>query len=443
MHSPFRVALFVGLLVSVSPPALAEPVSLAQAIEKAVAAAPQMQAGEAAVAAAEASRRQAAARPNPSISVESENFIGTGSYDVFRQAELTATYSQQIERGGKRDARLALGASDVQLAQARAATARLDIAAQVQRVYIDAQIAATAVQIAQDRLRIEREVQAEALRRVRGYKDPLFVKTRAAARVADAELGLRETQRRLATARVLLASYWGGDAEALELAAGPGERSASSGILAKADLAVADAVIDRARSAVVVEQARGTQDYTVSGGVRFLRGTNDVAAVAGVTIPIGRFDRNQGNIERAEAERRQTEFLAEADRLARLRRLASLGADADAALDRLAVTDRIRGLAAIHLSAGQRRRVALAALLARKPELWLLDEPHAGLDAAARDDLDELVHAAVLEGATVVMASHELERASSLATRCVTIAGGVVSNDEPVAPVAKPAGVPT
>ena len=121
----------------------------------------------------------------------------------------------------------------------------------------------------------------------------------------------------------------------------------------------------------------------------------------------------------------------------------ALAADADAALDRLAVTDRIRGLAAIHLSAGQRRRVALAALLARKPELWLLDEPHAGLDAAARDDLDELVHAAVLEGATVVMASHELERASSLATRCVTIAGGVVSNDEPVAPVAKPAGVPT
>ena len=334
MHSPFRAALFVGLLVSVSQAALAETVSLERAIEKAVAAAPQMQAGEAAVAAAEASKRQAAARPNPSISVESENFIGTGSYDVFRQAELTATYSQQIERGGKRDARLALGASDVLLAQARAATARLDIAAQVQRAYIDAQIAATAVQIAQDRLRIEREVQAEALRRVRGYKDPLFVETRAAARVADAEMGLRETQRRLLTTRVLLASYWAEEVASLELAAGPGERATSSGTLAKADLAVADAAVNRARSAVVVEQARRTQDYTVSGGLRFLRGTNDVAAVAGVTIPIGRFDRNQGNIERAEAERRQTEFLAEADRLARLRRLTSLGADANAALVR-------------------------------------------------------------------------------------------------------------
>jgi len=56
--------------------------------------------------------------------------------------------------------------------------------------------------------------------------------------------------------------------------------------------------------------------------------------VAGVTIPLGRFDRNQGNIERAQAERQRLEFLAEADRLDRLRRLASLRADADAARTR-------------------------------------------------------------------------------------------------------------
>ena len=45
----------------------------------------------------------------------------------------------------------------------------------------------------------------------------------------------------------------------------------------------------------------------------------------------------------------------------------------------------------VGLSAGQRRRVALAVLTARWPELWLLDEPHAGLDASARALLDEAV----------------------------------------------------
>lgn len=81
----------------------------------------------------------------------------------------------------------------------------------------------------------------------------------------------------------------------------------------------------------MVEQTRGVQDYTVSGGVRHLRETGDVALVAGISIPLGRFDRNRGNIERAQAERQRIELLAEAARLDRLRQLASLRAEADAA----------------------------------------------------------------------------------------------------------------
>src|SRR3546814_9334509 len=86
-----------------------------------------------------------------------------------------------------------------------------------------------------------------------------------------------------------------------------------------------------ARAQVVVEQSRAHQDYTVSGGTRFLRETNYGAVLGGISIPLGRFDRNQGNIARAQAERRQLEFQSEASRLERLRRLASLRADADAA----------------------------------------------------------------------------------------------------------------
>lgn len=101
--------------------------------------------------------------------------------------------------------------------------------------------------------------------------------------------------------------------------------------LAEADSALASATVERAQAAVVVEQTRGVQDYTVSGGVRHLRETGDVALVAGISIPLGRFDRNRGNIERAQAERQRIELLAEAARLDRLRQLASVRAEADAA----------------------------------------------------------------------------------------------------------------
>jgi len=108
---------------------------------------------------------------------------------------------------------------------------------------------------------------------------------------------------------------------------------------------------------------------------------------------------------------------------------ATVGATAgevEASLARMGLAGRLAGVAVSRLSAGQRRRTALACLVARRAELWLLDEPHAGLDAAGRDELDATLRAATTAGATVVVASHELERAGALATRVVEVVGGQV-----------------
>jgi len=96
------------------------------------------------------------------------------------------------------------------------------------------------------------------------------------------------------------------------------------------------------------------------------------------------------------------------------------------ALDRVGLSPRVAATQAGRLSAGQRRRAALAVLVARSPRLWLLDEPHAGLDLKARNLLDEIVREARDGGATILIASHEPERALPLATRVVTMAGGRV-----------------
>lgn len=106
-----------------------------------------------------------------------------------------------------------------------------------------------------------------------------------------------------------------------------------------------------------------------------------------------------------------------------------IGASAEevhTALVHVGLDGRLADVRASQLSAGQRRRVALARLIIRRAELWLLDEPHAGLDARARDELDSTLRAAVSVGATVVVASHELERTERLATRRVIVDGGVV-----------------
>jgi heme ABC exporter ATP-binding subunit CcmA len=107
--------------------------------------------------------------------------------------------------------------------------------------------------------------------------------------------------------------------------------------------------------------------------------------------------------------------------------------EAASAMAALGVDGRLADVVVSKLSAGQRRRTSIAAMVARRPELWLLDEPHAGLDNAARDVVDGLVRAAAAAGATVVIASHEIERAGALATDVVQLVGGTVldrSGDE-------------
>lgn len=100
-----------------------------------------------------------------------------------------------------------------------------------------------------------------------------------------------------------------------------------------------------------------------------------------------------------------------------------------AAMERLGVTGRVADLSVRKLSAGQKRRTALACIVARRAQLWLLDEPHAGLDAAARDELDATLREAATSGATIIVASHELDRAGSLSTRTVDVIAGQIHED--------------
>ena len=96
---------------------------------------------------------------------------------------------------------------------------------------------------------------------------------------------------------------------------------------------------------------------------------------------------------------------------------------ADAALERVGL-ERCAAVSHARLSAGQRRRLALGVALAREPRLLLLDEPHAGLDTDGRAVLDAVLEAAAGEDLTVLIASHELDRTRSLASREVVLTAG-------------------
>jgi ABC-type multidrug transport system ATPase subunit len=98
----------------------------------------------------------------------------------------------------------------------------------------------------------------------------------------------------------------------------------------------------------------------------------------------------------------------------------------DEAMQRMGITNALATRRVGSMSTGQRKRVALACLVTRRAELWLLDEPHSGLDASGRDELDDVLRQAANAGATIVLASHESERAERLGARVVSMSGGQV-----------------
>jgi ABC-type transport system involved in cytochrome c biogenesis ATPase subunit len=78
------------------------------------------------------------------------------------------------------------------------------------------------------------------------------------------------------------------------------------------------------------------------------------------------------------------------------------------------------------LSAGQRRRVGIAWLLLRRPEIWLLDEPYASIDVQGREFLEGIIGEASQSGATVLLSSHDDLDFGKRKVRTITMAGGRV-----------------
>ena len=81
------------------------------------------------------------------------------------------------------------------------------------------------------------------------------------------------------------------------------------------------------------------------------------------------------------------------------------------------------------LSGGQQRRVLIARALASQPEVLLMDEPTAGVDAANQQVLSEVLSRLAQRGTTMIIVTHELEAISDIVTRIVLVQSGHIAFD--------------
>jgi zinc transport system ATP-binding protein len=85
------------------------------------------------------------------------------------------------------------------------------------------------------------------------------------------------------------------------------------------------------------------------------------------------------------------------------------------------------------LSGGQQRRVLVARALAAQPELLIMDEPTAGVDAASQDALAEVLTRVSAAGTTLLVVTHEAGPLAGVLTRAVVVDHGRIRYDGPLA----------
>lgn len=306
------------------------PLTLDRAIQRAVDADPGLRAAQAGVDAAAGGVRQARARLNPELSAEVENFGGRGELRGLSGAETTFGLSQEVEVAGRRSARIRLADRELHGAELDRALRGLDLLRDVQIAYFDALADAELVAIAGERLKTAEAVRSAVDRRVAAARDPLMAGARAEAGLADARVTLERARASAANSRAKLASLLGGDDGFTLIAADFALPRVSDHDHAalddmSPDIARLAAERDRVSASVGVEKSLAWNNPRLSFGYRrFEDRDGDGALVAGVAIPFGVFDRNQGAIARARAEERRAGLELEAGRRALVREHAAL-----------------------------------------------------------------------------------------------------------------------
>ena len=307
-----------------------EDITLARALALTLERSPQLAAFSWDIRAAEARILQAKLVPNPEISFDGEDFTRAGVQSATESMQNTLVLSQLIELGGKRKSRVREAQFDRRAAEWDYQVKRLDVLKATTLAFIDVLSGQRKVSLAEENVQLaEREIPVTQKRVEAGQASNVEL-IRTNTELATARIELTEATHDLEAARVNLAAQWGakkatfasvsGNLE--QLRAIPSLESLKAKLQANPELAKWATERQRREATLSSARAEGHPDLTVNAGPRLLGASHaDMSLVAGFSIPLPLWNRNQGKIAEAEANVAKTSderAAAEADAYAQL-----------------------------------------------------------------------------------------------------------------------------
>ena len=287
-----------------------EALSLEMAINRVMDTSPRLRSAITGIDAAKGAQLQAGLLPNPEVAFDAEDFAGSDQFGGINSAEYTLSFNQKIELGGKREARKRVAQTSFAIAQEEASIVRLNIIRDVHTAYLNVLTETESVNLAIEQELLAKNVLDIVSKRVKAAAESEIQQSKAEVTLANTLILKEQANRQLQIARHTLAKLWGAasfyerldqrylfeleEPESYEffvekLSELPDvQRFAYEGVQK-------DSLFNLAKSESIA-------DPTVSVGVRRFEEGSDNAFLVGVSVPLQIFDKNQGNIAKAQAE---------------------------------------------------------------------------------------------------------------------------------------------
>ena len=296
-------------------------ITLPQALQRALAANPRLTAAERDIGIAGGLRIQAGALPNPDVSFELDNALGSGPYKGLRSAETNLQLSQLVELGGKREARVAAGEAGIGTAVWQRRATRLEVLSETATAFITVISAQRRIEIFDEQIASFDPLMPLLQKRVQeGASSPAeTLRAQVAADLFRVERERAKTQ--LATARRDLAILMGDSSPVFGKAIGrlanigqpPSFQTVVQAIEANPQLMRWTAITAQRNADLILARLKRIPDVQISAGWRHFQesvqlsaggrpfeDTNENAVRLGVSVPLPVFDQNTGNIIAAE-----------------------------------------------------------------------------------------------------------------------------------------------
>lgn len=291
-----------------------------KAINHAVAYSPSVKAAYAEIEAKHGDAFQASRRLNPELAFGVEDLPNWGGIAAEDSSE-SLQLSQTLELGGKRMARLAAANLEASIAGWDYEVARLQAATDAAQLFVEVIAAQERIAILRDFVSVSQKTQNAVDARVKGGRASPIELDRAKVSVATARAALAAEEARLKATREQLAALWGAHATFSKAAGRLGaNRSAPSLQEVKAFLEANPALarwgdtIGHRYAVLEVERSKAIPNVTIGAGMRRFETDGSSGMIAGVSLPLPLFDRNEGAIAAAQHRIAKAEFDAQAAR---------------------------------------------------------------------------------------------------------------------------------